>query len=191
MERRKGTPAHPPIPASSQSPRAVPAGKPRPQEAWLGSGQGVHSLLEVDILILPVPGVGEVAGVGLCPAGEQRVLGDVDSDVLRRGDDEGRPWGTGTNVTSPGAGGTTAPAAGALPPRKGRPSPRSDWASTGPEAGSTTGQLSWRWIQLLPVLRFLLTLQVPRMHGVQKCGRTQPVADTHPCTAPLPTWPPE
>ena len=125
MERRKGTPAHPPIPASSQSPRAVPAGKPRPQEAWLGSGQGVHSLLEVDILILPVPGVGEVAGVGLCPAGEQRVLGDVDSDVLRRGDDEGRPWGTGTNVTSPGAGVTTAPAAGALPPRKGRPSPRS------------------------------------------------------------------
>ena len=44
----------------------------------------MHSLLEVDVLILPVPGVGEVAGVGLRPAGEQRVLGDVDSDVLRR-----------------------------------------------------------------------------------------------------------
>lgn len=63
---------------------------------------GCCSLLEVDVLILPVPGVGEVAGIRLCPAGKQSILGDVDGDVLRRGNNEGRPWGEqGINITSP------------------------------------------------------------------------------------------
>lgn len=65
-------------------------------------GAGYYSLLEVDILILPVPGVGEVARIRLCPAGKQSILGDVDGDVLRRGNNEGRPWGEQRiNNTSP------------------------------------------------------------------------------------------
>lgn len=75
---------------------------------------GRYSLLEVDVLILPVPGVGEVAGIRLCPAGKQSILGDVDGDVLRRGNDEGRPWREqGINITSPDWEGCHA-----RPPRK-------------------------------------------------------------------------
>lgn len=58
-----------------------------------GGGRAAYLLLEVDVFILPIPGVGEVAGICLCPAGEQSILGYVDSDVLRRGNYEGRPWG--------------------------------------------------------------------------------------------------
>lgn len=54
-----------------------------------------NSLLEVDVLLLPVPQVGEVPGVRLGLAGEERILGDVDRDVLRRGNDEGRSWSWG------------------------------------------------------------------------------------------------
>lgn len=62
-----------------------------------------NSLLEVDVLLLPVPQVGEVPGVRLGLAGEERILGDVDRDVLRRGNDEGRSWswGRGERKTSP------------------------------------------------------------------------------------------
>lgn len=48
-------------------------------------------LLEVDVVLLPEPGVGEVARVRLGLAGEQCILGNVDGDVLRRRDDVGRP----------------------------------------------------------------------------------------------------
>jgi len=52
-----------------------------------------NSLLEVDVLLLPVPQVGEVPRVRLGLAGEQCILRDVHRDVLRRGNDEGRSWG--------------------------------------------------------------------------------------------------
>lgn len=48
-------------------------------------------LLEVDVVLLPEPGVGQVAWVRLGLAGEECILGDVDGDVLRRRDDIGRP----------------------------------------------------------------------------------------------------
>lgn len=68
-----------------------------PKRGW----EGCCSLLEVDVLVLPVPSVCEVAWIRLCPAGEQSILGDVDSDVFRRGNDERRPWREqGTNITS-------------------------------------------------------------------------------------------
>lgn len=49
--------------------------------------------MKVDVLILPIPGVSEVARIRLRPAGKQSILGYVDSDVLRRGHYERRPWG--------------------------------------------------------------------------------------------------
>ena len=48
-------------------------------------------LFEVDVVLLPKPGVGQVAGIRFCLAGEQCILGDVDSDVFRRSDDVWRP----------------------------------------------------------------------------------------------------
>lgn len=60
-----------------------------------------NSLLEVDVLLLPVPQVGEVPGVRLGLAGEERILGDVDRDVLRRGNDEGRSWRGGEKNVTP------------------------------------------------------------------------------------------
>lgn len=60
-----------------------------------------NSLLEVDVLLLPVPQVGEVPGVRLGLAGEERILGDVDRDVLRRGNNEGRSWSGERNVSPP------------------------------------------------------------------------------------------
>lgn len=50
-------------------------------------------LLEVDVVLLPEPGVGQVARVRLGLAGEECILGNVDGDVLRRRDDVGRPCG--------------------------------------------------------------------------------------------------
>ena len=41
-------------------------------------------LLEVDVILLPEPGVGEVAGIGLRLAGEEGILGYVDGDVFWR-----------------------------------------------------------------------------------------------------------
>ena len=52
----------------------------------------VALLLEEDVILLPEPGVGQVSRVGLCLAGEESVLRDVDCDVLRRGDDERRAY---------------------------------------------------------------------------------------------------
>lgn len=49
-------------------------------------------LLEVDVVLLPEPGVGQVARVRLRLAGEECILGNVDGDVFRRRDDVGRPW---------------------------------------------------------------------------------------------------
>lgn len=40
-------------------------------------------LLEEDVVLLPEPGVGQVARVGLCLAGEEGVLRDVHCNVLR------------------------------------------------------------------------------------------------------------
>lgn len=91
------------------------AGRPQgqcPPRRWpqhnLGAGGGGHiaplaanSLLEVDVLLLPVPQVGEVPGVRLGLAGEERILGDVDRDVLRRGNDEGRSWRGERKVSPP------------------------------------------------------------------------------------------
>lgn len=70
--------------------------------AGRGEGAVPNSLLEVDVLLLPVPQVGEVPWVRLGLAGEQRILGDVDRDVLRRGNDEGWAWGWRASVTPVG-----------------------------------------------------------------------------------------
>lgn len=51
-------------------------------------------LLEVDVVLLPEPGVGQVARVRLCLAGEECILGYVDGDVFGRRDDVRRPWET-------------------------------------------------------------------------------------------------
>lgn len=48
-------------------------------------------LLEVDVVLPPEPGVGQVARVRLGLAGEECILGNVDGDVLWRRDDVGRP----------------------------------------------------------------------------------------------------
>lgn len=48
-------------------------------------------LLEVDVILLPEPGVGQIARIRLCLAGEECILGYVDSDVFWRGDDIWRP----------------------------------------------------------------------------------------------------
>lgn len=48
-------------------------------------------LLEVDVVLLPEPGVGQVARVRLGLAGEECILRNVDGDVLRRRDNVGRP----------------------------------------------------------------------------------------------------
>lgn len=50
-------------------------------------------LLEEDIVLLPEPGVGQVAGVGLRLASEEGVLRDVHCDVHWRCHDEWRACG--------------------------------------------------------------------------------------------------
>lgn len=41
-------------------------------------------LLEEDVVLLPEPGVGQVARIGLCLAREEGVTGDVHCDVFWR-----------------------------------------------------------------------------------------------------------
>lgn len=48
-------------------------------------------LLEVDVVLLPEPGVGQVAGIRFSLAGEECILGYVDGDVFGRRDDVWRP----------------------------------------------------------------------------------------------------
>lgn len=59
-------------------------------------GTGVNSiitlLLEVDVVLLPVPGVGQVARVRLCLARKLGILGYVNSDVLRWCHNVWRTW---------------------------------------------------------------------------------------------------
>ena len=50
-------------------------------------------LLEIDVVFLPEPGVGKVAGIRLRLAREQGILGNVYSDVLWRRDDVRRACG--------------------------------------------------------------------------------------------------
>lgn len=49
-------------------------------------------LLEVDVILLPEPGVGQVARIRLRLAGEECILGYVDGDVLRWRHDVRRPY---------------------------------------------------------------------------------------------------
>lgn len=51
-------------------------------------------LLEVDVILFPEPGVGQVARIRLRLAGEEGILGYVDGDVFRWRDDVRRPWET-------------------------------------------------------------------------------------------------
>lgn len=48
-------------------------------------------LLKVDVILLPKPGVGQVAGIRFSLAGEESILGYVDSDVFWWRDDVWRP----------------------------------------------------------------------------------------------------
>lgn len=75
-----------------RSPRGNAQHNPSSQHNPGAAAADMNSLLEVDVLLLPVPQVGEVPGIRLGLAGEQRILGDVDRDVLRRGNDKGRSW---------------------------------------------------------------------------------------------------
>lgn len=56
--------AHPPIPTKLPEPKGSLCWEAHPG-GCLGSGQGMHCAAEVKRSRLPVPGVGEVAGVGL------------------------------------------------------------------------------------------------------------------------------
>lgn len=65
---------------------------------WWGIGDGtvmnpiITLLLEEDVVVLPEPGVGEVARVGLGQAVQLGGLGYVHRQVLWRGHDERWPW---------------------------------------------------------------------------------------------------
>lgn len=49
-------------------------------------------LLEVDVVLFPKPGVGEVAWICLCLAGKECILGYVYSDIFWWWNDVWRPW---------------------------------------------------------------------------------------------------
>ena len=59
-------------------------------ERQVAAGTNGALLLEEDVVLLPEPGVGQVARVGLGLAGEEGVLGNVYRDVLWWRNDERR-----------------------------------------------------------------------------------------------------